>query len=78
MKFFWTQKFGAISSRYFYNLIKTLSNNNNLDVKVFAKFYLNNKLDDLSKKIVIGNRVKFKPPFTGIIFKKLKLIFFRQ
>jgi len=72
---FWTQKFGAISSRYFYNLIKTLSNNNNLDVKVFAKFYLNNKLDDLSKKIVIGNRVKFKPPFTGIIFKKLNSLF---
>ena len=51
---FWTQRFGAISSRYFYNLIKTLSNNNNLDVKVFAKFYLNNKLDDLSKKYQIS------------------------
>ena len=56
---FWTQKFGGISSRYFFNLIKILSNNNNLDVKVFAKFYLNKKIDDLSKKIVIGNRVKF-------------------
>ena len=72
---FWTQRFGAISSRYFYNLIKTLSNNNKLEVKVFAKFYLNKKLDDLSKKIVIGNRVKFKPPFTGTIFRKLNSFF---
>ena len=72
---FWTQKIGAISSRYFYNLIKTLSNNNNLDVKVFAKFYLNEKLDDLSKKIVKGNRIKFKLPFTGIIFKKINSFF---
>ena len=72
---FWSQKFGGISSRYFFNLIKILSNNNNIDVKVFAKFYLNNKLDDLSKKIVIGNRVKFKPPFTGKIFQKLNSFF---
>ena len=72
---FWKQKFGGISSRYFYNLIKILSENNDLNVKVFAKFYLNNKLDDLSKKIVIGNRVKFKPPFTGKIFQKINSLF---
>ena len=72
---FWTQKFGAISSRYFFNLIKNLSTKSNLDVKVFAKFYLNNKLDDLSKNIVIGNRLKLKPPFTGIFYKKVNAFF---
>ena len=72
---FWAQKFGGISSRYFFNLIKILSNNHNLDVKVFAKYYLNKKLDDLSKNIVIGKRVKFKPPFTGKIFQKLNSFF---
>ena len=72
---FWTQKFGGISSRYFFNLIKILSNNHNLDVKVFAKYFLNKKLDDLSKNIVIGKRVKFKPPFTGKIFQKLNSFF---
>jgi glycosyltransferase involved in cell wall biosynthesis len=75
---FWTQKFGAISSRYFFNLIKILSDKSDLDVKVFAKFYLNNKLDDLSKQIVVGNKLKFKPPFTGIIYKKLNSIFLNK
>lgn len=72
---FWTEKFGSISSRYFFSLIKILSNNNDLDVKVFARFYLNKKLDDLSKKIVIGNRVKFTPRIGGSIFRKLNSIF---
>jgi hypothetical protein len=72
---FWNQKFGGISSRYFFNLIKILSDNKNLNVKVFAKYYLNRKLDDLSKNIVIGKRVKFKPPFTGKIFLKLNSFF---
>jgi glycosyltransferase involved in cell wall biosynthesis len=72
---FWNQKFGGISSRYFFNLIKILSNNKNLDIKVFAKYYLNKKLDDLSKDIVIGKRVKFKPPFMGKIFLKLNAFF---
>ena len=72
---FWTEKFGSISSRYFFSLIKILSNNNDLDVKVFARFYLNKKLDDLSKKIVIGNRVKFTPRIGGSIFRKLNSFF---
>ena len=72
---FWTQKFGAISSRYFFNLIKNLSIKKNLDVKVFAKFYQNNRLDDLSKKIVSGNKLKFKPPFTGNLYRKLNAFF---
>ena len=72
---FWNQKVGGISSRYFFNLIKILSNKNNLDVKVFSKFYLNTKLDELSKKIVVGNRVKFKLPYTGKIFQKLNSFF---
>jgi glycosyltransferase involved in cell wall biosynthesis len=76
---FWTEQFGSISSRYFFNLINTLStNNNNLDVKVFAKFYLNKKLDDLSKQIVVGNRIKFKPPFGGRIFRKLNSFFLNK
>ena len=72
---FWDQKFGSISSRYYFNLIKILSKNSDLNVKVFSKFYLNTKLDELSKKIVIGSRVRFKPLFTGKIFKKLNSFF---
>ena len=75
---FWTQKFGAISSRYFFNLIKNLSTKKKLDVKVFAKFYLNNRLDDLSKKIVSGNKLKFKPPFTGNLYKKINAFFLNK
>ena len=75
---FWTEKFGSISSRYFFNLIKLLSNNNDLDVKVFAKFYLNIKLDDLPKKIIIGNRVRFRPPFTGSFFRKINSFFLNK
>ena len=75
---FWTQKFGAISSRYFFHLIKNLSDKSNLDVKVFAKFYLNNKLDELSKEIVVGNKLLFKLPFTGTIYKKLNSIFLNK
>ena len=72
---FWREKFGSISSRYFFNLIKILSNNRNLNVKVFAKFYLNTKLQELSKKNIVGDRVKFKPPLTGRIFEKLNYFF---
>lgn len=72
---FWDQKFGSISSRYFFNLIKILSKNSHLNIKVFSKFYLNKRLDELSKKIVIGSRVRFKPPYTGKIFKKLNSFF---
>ena len=72
---FWREEFGSISSRYFFNLIKILSNNRNLNVKVFAKFYLNTKLQELSKKNIVGDRVKFKPPLTGRIFEKLNYFF---
>ena len=75
---FWTQKFGAISSRYFFNLIENLSIKSNLDVKVFAKFYLNNRLDNLSKNVVIGNKLKLKPPFTGTFFKKINAFFLNK
>ena len=75
---FWSQKFGAISSRYFFNLIKNLSIKSNLDVKVFAKFYLNHRLDDLSKNVVIGNKLKLKPPFTGTLFKKINAFFLNK
>ena len=75
---FWTQKFGAISSRYFFNLIENLSIKNDLDVKVFAKFYLNNRIDHLSKKVVVGSKLKIKPPFTGIIFKKINSFFLNK
>jgi len=72
---FFKEKFGSISSRYFFNIIKILSNINNVDIRVFSKFYLNTKLDELSKQIVIGNRIKFKPPFTGKIFQKINSVF---
>jgi glycosyltransferase involved in cell wall biosynthesis len=72
---FWSQAKGAIPSRYFFNLIKILSNNSKLNVKVFSKFYLNVKIDELSKEIVKGSRVKFKPPYTGIFFEKLNYFF---
>ena len=75
---FWTQKFGAISSRYFFNLIENLSIKSDLDVKVFAKFYLNNRLDNLSKNIVIGSKLKYKLPFTGIIYKKVNDFFLNK
>ena len=73
---FLREKFGSISSRYFFNIIKTLSNIDNVSIRVFSKFYLNEKLDELSKKIVSGKRIKFKPPFTGKIFQKLNSLFF--
>ena len=50
---FWKQRFSGIASRYFYNLIKTLSNFDNLDVKVFSKYYLNERLDEFPKTNVL-------------------------
>ena len=68
---FWKQRFSGIASRYFYNLIKTLLNYNYLDVKVFSKYYFNEKLDELPKNVVIGNKLKYKIPYTGKLIEKL-------
>jgi len=75
---FWKEKFGSISSRYYFNLIKILSNKKDLNLKVFSRFYQNKRLDDISKKIVVGNRIKFKPPYTGKIFQKLNSFFLNR
>ena len=37
---FWKQKFSGVASRYYYNLIKYLSKNKNINLKVFASIYL--------------------------------------
>ena len=75
---FWNEKFGSISSRYFFNIIQILNTIENVNVKVFSKFYLNTRIDKISKKIIKGNRVKLKPPFSGRIFQKLNSFFFNR
>ena len=51
---FWTQEFGAISSRYFFNLIKNLSTKKNLDVKVSV----------LARGIPVGDQLEYTDEVT--------------
>jgi len=68
---FWQQKFSGVASRYYFNLIKYLVNNNDIDLKVFASIYLNEKIEKLPKKILSGYRLKNRIPYTGKFFEKL-------
>ena len=68
---FWKQKFSGIASRYFFNLIKILSQNNNIDLKVFANLYLNQKLKLLSPNIIKGVNLNYRIPYTGKILETI-------
>ena len=70
---FWQQKFSGVASRYYFNLIKYLHYNKDIDLKVFASIYLNEKIEKLPKKILSGYRLKNRIPYTGKIFEKLNL-----
>ncbi len=75
---FWKQKFSGIASRYFYNLIKHLAQKEGLNLKVFANFYFNEKIKQLSPEIVKGSRLNFRVPFTGKILEKINSILCRN
>jgi glycosyltransferase involved in cell wall biosynthesis len=72
---FWKQSFSGVASRYYYNLINCLLETNKLDLKVFAGFYINEKLSLLSKDTISGIKIKRKIPLTGKIFEKINLAF---
>lgn len=59
------QKFSSVASRYYYNLIKNLNYNSNLELKVFANIYLNEKIYDLPSNVIIGKKLNKRIPFTG-------------
>jgi len=67
---FWKQKFSGVASRYYFNLIKYLSYNQNLKIKVFANIYLNERIENLPSNLLIGKRMKKRIPFTGKILEK--------
>ena len=71
---FWKQKFSGVASRYYYNLIKYLSKNKNINLKVFASIYLNERLEKLSTDIINGYRLKNRIPYTGKIIEKFNSI----
>ena len=71
---FWKQKLSSIGSRYYYNLIKNLTKYKELNLKIFAGFYLDEKISELSKDIVFGKRIRNKIPFTGKLQKSLTLL----
>tara|TARA_B110000014_G_scaffold261309_1_gene252757 strand:+ start:153 stop:1238 length:1086 start_codon:yes stop_codon:yes gene_type:complete len=71
---FWQQKFSGVASRYYFNLIKYLHYNEDIDLKVFASIYLNEKIEKLPKKILSGYRLKNRIPYTGKIFEQLNSV----
>ena len=66
-KIFWNQKYGGIS-RYFTNLFKNLSEQK-IDYKVFAPYYKNQYLLDLSNENIEGAHIRDNIPFTSNIIK---------
>ena len=50
---FWKQKFSGVASRYFYNLITHMSLNQDTEIKVFANFFLNEKIRYLNSSIIL-------------------------
>ena len=72
---FWKQSFSGVASRYYYNLINCLAASGKIDLKVFAGFYINEKLASLSKDKISGVKIKRKIPFTGKVFEKLNSSF---
>jgi len=72
---FWKQIFSGVASRYYYNLIKHLSENQNLKLKVFANLYLNERIENLPSDLLIGKRIKKRIPFTGKILEKFNSIY---
>ena len=71
---FWKQKFSGVASRYFYNLITHMSLNQDTEIKVFANFFLNEKIRYLNSSIIKGIYLKKRIPFTGKIFEKFNSI----
>ena len=71
---FWQQKFSGVASRYYFNLIKYLVKNSDIDLKVFASIYLNEKIEKLPKKILSGYKLKNRIPYTGKFFEKLNFV----
>ena len=67
---FWKQKFSSVASRYYFNLIKHLSYNQGLKIKIFASIYLNERIENLSSNILTGKRMKKRIPYTGKIIEK--------
>ena len=72
---FWKQKLSSIGSRYYFNLIQNLAKYEELDLKVYAGFYLDEKISELSNDIVFGKRIKNRIPFTGKITEKFNSTF---
>ncbi len=72
---FWKQKFSGVASRYYYNLIKHLSEKQNLKLKVFANLYLNERIENLPSDLLIGKRIKKRIPFTGKILEKFNSVY---
>ena len=64
---FWKQKFSGVASRYYFNLIKYLSYNQNLKIKVFANIYLNERIENLPSK---NNHIKFSTLLYYIVSKE--------
>ena len=71
---FWKKKLSSIGSRYFFNLINNLEKYKELNLKVFAGLYLDEKIEELSKNIVLGKRIKRRIPFTGKVIEKLNSV----
>ena len=72
---FWKQKISSIGSRYYFNLIDNLFRYKELNIKVFAGFYLDEKIENLSKNVVFGKKIKKKIPLTGKITEKFNSVF---
>ena len=60
MKFFGNRVLVRVASRYYYNLINCLAASGKIDLKVFAGFYINEKLASLSKDKISGIKIKRK------------------
>ena len=67
---FWKQKFSSVASRYYFNLIKHLSYNQGLKIKIFASIYLNERIENLSSNILTICDVKKCELYSR--FKKIK------
>ena len=71
---FWKEKFSAIATRYYFNLINNLFNEKIIDIKVFANLYLNEQIEKLPKKILYGKKISKRIPYTGKILEKFNSI----
>ncbi len=71
---FWKEKFSAVASRYYFNLINNLLTEKILNIKVFANLYLNEQIEKLPEQILYGKKISKRIPYTGRIIEKFNSI----